>query len=131
MCGKWILAHIYYAFGFTPRTGCDTAPTHGRPRQATRRPCPKPHHQDRARWGHVCAEHALSHATGQGPHPRGCMGRGSTREGEREGREERDDNNRSPGSNLGQGERWREVEEREREVTVRERENEGGGAHIG
>jgi hypothetical protein len=39
--------------------------------------------------------------------------------------------NRSPGSNLGQGDRWREVEEREREVTMRERENEGEGAHIG
>jgi hypothetical protein len=24
MCGKWILAHICYAFGFAPRTGCDT-----------------------------------------------------------------------------------------------------------
>jgi hypothetical protein len=23
MCGKWILAHICYAFGFVPRTGCD------------------------------------------------------------------------------------------------------------
>jgi hypothetical protein len=23
MCGKWILAHICYAFGFAPRTGCD------------------------------------------------------------------------------------------------------------
>jgi hypothetical protein len=35
------------------------------------------------------------------------------------------DSNRSPGSNLGQGERWREMEEREREVAARERENEG------
>jgi hypothetical protein len=24
MCGKWILAHICYAFGFAPRTGCDS-----------------------------------------------------------------------------------------------------------
>jgi hypothetical protein len=24
MCGKWILAHICYAFSFAPRTGCDT-----------------------------------------------------------------------------------------------------------
>ena len=24
MCGKWILAHICYAFGFSPRTGCDS-----------------------------------------------------------------------------------------------------------
>jgi hypothetical protein len=23
MCGKWILAHICYAFGFAPKTGCD------------------------------------------------------------------------------------------------------------
>jgi hypothetical protein len=23
MCGKWILAHICYAFSFAPRTGCD------------------------------------------------------------------------------------------------------------
>jgi hypothetical protein len=23
MCGKWILAHICYALGFAPRTGCD------------------------------------------------------------------------------------------------------------
>jgi hypothetical protein len=26
MCGKWILAHICYAFGFAPRTGCDRTP---------------------------------------------------------------------------------------------------------
>jgi hypothetical protein len=26
MCGKWILAHICYAFGFAPRTGCDITP---------------------------------------------------------------------------------------------------------
>jgi hypothetical protein len=25
MCGKWILAHICYAFGSAPRTGCDTS----------------------------------------------------------------------------------------------------------
>ncbi len=24
MCGKWILAHIWYAFGFAPKTGCDS-----------------------------------------------------------------------------------------------------------
>jgi hypothetical protein len=24
MCGKWILAHICYAFSFAPKTGCDT-----------------------------------------------------------------------------------------------------------
>ena len=24
MCEKWILAHICYAFGFAPKTGCDT-----------------------------------------------------------------------------------------------------------
>jgi hypothetical protein len=24
MCGKWILAHKCYAFGFAPRTGCDS-----------------------------------------------------------------------------------------------------------
>jgi hypothetical protein len=24
ICGKWILAHIYYAFGFAYKTGCDT-----------------------------------------------------------------------------------------------------------
>jgi hypothetical protein len=24
MCGKWILAHICYAFGFAPKTGCDS-----------------------------------------------------------------------------------------------------------
>jgi hypothetical protein len=23
MCGKWVLAHICYAFDFAPRTGCD------------------------------------------------------------------------------------------------------------
>jgi hypothetical protein len=23
MCGKWILTHICYAFGFAPKTGCD------------------------------------------------------------------------------------------------------------
>jgi hypothetical protein len=23
MCGKWILAHICYAFGFAPKIGCD------------------------------------------------------------------------------------------------------------
>jgi hypothetical protein len=23
MCEKWILVHIYYAFGFAPKTGCD------------------------------------------------------------------------------------------------------------
>jgi hypothetical protein len=23
MCGKWILAHICYAFRFSPKTGCD------------------------------------------------------------------------------------------------------------
>jgi hypothetical protein len=22
MCGKWILAHICYVFGFAPKTGC-------------------------------------------------------------------------------------------------------------
>jgi hypothetical protein len=38
-----------------------------------------------------------------------------------------DGSNRSPGSILGQGERWREVEEREREVAARERENEREG----
>ena len=27
MCGKWILAHICYAFGFAPRTRCDTTRT--------------------------------------------------------------------------------------------------------
>jgi hypothetical protein len=25
MCGKWILAHICYAFGFAHKTGCDSA----------------------------------------------------------------------------------------------------------
>jgi hypothetical protein len=25
MCGKWILAHICYAFGFAPRTRCDSS----------------------------------------------------------------------------------------------------------
>jgi hypothetical protein len=24
MCGKWILAHIWYAFGFAPKIGCDS-----------------------------------------------------------------------------------------------------------
>jgi hypothetical protein len=24
MCGKWIMAHICYAFGFAPKIGCDT-----------------------------------------------------------------------------------------------------------
>jgi hypothetical protein len=38
-----------------------------------------------------------------------------------------DGNNRSPRSNLGQGERWREVEEREREVTAREKRLRGRG----
>jgi hypothetical protein len=33
MCGKWILAHICYAFGFAPRTGCDRAITFGRSNQ--------------------------------------------------------------------------------------------------
>jgi hypothetical protein len=26
MCGKWILAYICYAFGFSPRTGCESYP---------------------------------------------------------------------------------------------------------
>jgi hypothetical protein len=26
MCGKWILAHICYAFGFAPKTECYTHP---------------------------------------------------------------------------------------------------------
>jgi hypothetical protein len=38
-----------------------------------------------------------------------------------------DCNNRSPGSTLGQGERWREVEEGEIGYFARERENEGEG----
>jgi hypothetical protein len=29
MCGKWILAHICYAFGFAPKTGCDTRESMG------------------------------------------------------------------------------------------------------
>jgi hypothetical protein len=72
---------------------------------------------------------------------RGCTrtrGRVSTRGGrERGGRRgelttgSMDGSNRSPGSNLGQGEGWREVEEREWEVAARERENEGEGAHRG
>jgi hypothetical protein len=33
MCGKWILAHICYAFGFAPRTGCDRAITFSRSNQ--------------------------------------------------------------------------------------------------
>jgi hypothetical protein len=28
MCGKWILAHICYAFGFAPKTGCDNQLDH-------------------------------------------------------------------------------------------------------
>jgi hypothetical protein len=58
---------------------------------------------------------------------RGSPGRGSTREGE--GGEVTtgftDDGNCSLGSNLGQGERRRELWKRE--VTARERENEGEG----
>jgi hypothetical protein len=38
-----------------------------------------------------------------------------------------DGSNRSPGSNLGHAERWREVEERGRKVAAQERENEGKG----
>jgi hypothetical protein len=26
MCVKWIMAHICYAFGFAPKTGCDRNP---------------------------------------------------------------------------------------------------------
>jgi hypothetical protein len=79
----------------------------------------------------------------------GPPGRGPRREGLRAGRgwekmerrEERgsspkgltNSSNCSPGSNLRQVERWREVEEREREVVARERENEGesGEGRIG
>jgi hypothetical protein len=43
-----------------------------------------------------------------------------------------DGSNRSPGSILGQGDRWREVEEREREVILRRKERMmGRGAHRG
>ena len=27
MCEKWIMAHICYAFGFAPKTGCDKQAT--------------------------------------------------------------------------------------------------------
>jgi hypothetical protein len=73
-------------------------------------------------------------------HAEGCTGRGCTRtRGRGSARGDRgelttgsmDDINGSTGSNLGQGERWREVEERDREVAARERENEGEGVHIG
>jgi hypothetical protein len=41
MCGKWILAHICYAFGFAPRTGCDICAPGAGPDQSAR-PYPKP-----------------------------------------------------------------------------------------
>jgi hypothetical protein len=87
-----------------------------------------------------------SRTLGQGPRVGEGLAWGSARARERGsamGRRERggrtgeltmgstDGNNRSPGSTLGQGERWREVEEREREVTLRGKERMGGGAHMG
>jgi hypothetical protein len=36
MCGKWILAHICYAFGFAPRTGCDICAPGAGPDQSAR-----------------------------------------------------------------------------------------------
>jgi hypothetical protein len=91
--------------------------------------------QSREPWpcpGCAMAGHA---EPGRG-HAEGCMGRGCTcTRGRGSARGDRgdlttgsmDDNNGSPGSNLGQGERWREVEERVREVAACERENEGEG----
>jgi hypothetical protein len=37
MCGKWILAHICYAFGFAPKTGCDIYPLSQKKNRATPR----------------------------------------------------------------------------------------------
>jgi hypothetical protein len=34
MCGEWILAHICYAFGFAPKTGCDRRPREGQEARA-------------------------------------------------------------------------------------------------
>jgi hypothetical protein len=73
--------------------------------------------------GRVCAHWGGS---GQGGHAGGGRDRG-------EGGERKlttgsmDGNNCSPGSTLGQGERWREVEEGEIGYFARERENEGEG----
>jgi hypothetical protein len=89
---------------------------------------------DRARaGGHARrAGPALTGAHVQG----GVQGEEERRErGERGERElttgSTDGSNLSPRSTLGQGERWREVEEKEREVTLREKERMGEGARMG
>jgi hypothetical protein len=68
--------------------------------------------------GSPWAVHAHGEGDRLGEGERGELTTGST-----------DGSNRSPGSNLGQEERWREVEERE--VATRERETEGAQGEVG
>jgi hypothetical protein len=90
MCGKWIKAHICYAFGFAPKTGCESRPRRGRAR--------------------ACGLAAVP-GRGREAAPRGKKGRGvplpggREREEEQEGEALRERESRKQKSDMGNNER--------------------------